>query len=26
MENTLKINPLSIELGISKFAKYLNII
>ena len=26
MKNTLKINPLSIELGISKFAKYLNII
>jgi len=26
MENTLKINPLPIELGISKFAKYLNII
>jgi len=26
MENTLKINPLSIEIGISKFAKYLNII
>ena len=26
MESTLKIHPLSIELGISKFAKYLNII
>ena len=26
MENTVKINPLSIEIGISKFAKYLNII
>jgi len=26
MKNTLKINPLSIEIGISKFAKYLDII
>ena len=26
MESTLKIHPLSIELGISKFSKYLNII
>ena len=26
MENVLKINPIPIELGMSKFAKYLNII